>query len=948
MKNSPMSCAAWPRFICGLLIFGGLVSFAAPAAGQEYPRYDIRAVLDTENKILKLDQTVVFPNPGQQEIRELIFHIYPNRRYTQAEKQFMLRYGGYFKVNPFLEDLPEEGLRINSVHVDGQERVYRIEGKDRTILKIELDGPLLPGGSVTIHIKADVMLPHMYGRFGWHRNVIKLSHWYPILSVYNQDGWHEYPFYPFHRPFFSAAALYSVALTMPREYVPAHTGVLVREEFPAEDSKTVIFETSLPVRDFTLALSPDYQVYERLWRNILLKSYYLPGDGRAAEQALDNAISLMEFYTARFGEYPYSQFSIVPVHLGYGGEQMSNMAFIDTRVYKLPVFLHRYFDFLIAHETGHQWFYNLVGMDEYSQMWLEEGVNSFFIAEYLANKYGENAGIGDYPQWLSAGEWVLPQLTFKRTRDFNYKVLGRIGYDHAVVDKLWAFREPSTIFSLTYGKGARIVEMLRHYLGEGAFDRVFKAIFEQYRFGNLDVKDLIRLSEKEYGASLAWFFDPWLYSAQKFDYAVEGVCGNTIELRNRADIRMPAEVQVQFANGEEQTVTWEGESGKLMIDDPRRIVKVTIDPRQELLDIDRSNNVWPRQVYVQPVPIYFGLYEIPVFLPDDGYHLIIGPETAHSGLGLKASFQKPFDYILYGASDYEFGEQLWHSRTGFKWMNVARSQTALGFEILNTDDLDGDEDDVLSGKVYLRRELWPARYGLLDMNDHASLYLLRNHRLGDKIDSTSLTEDDRNIDYGRREESIIGLELHIDRSGPYPNPVTGYQLTFLGENAGHFLGADQSFTRTALDTSWYQRIKNDTVLAARLKYGWGFPNDKDLYYIGGPDGLRGYKRKTVRGANVFLGSLELRFPLVRHLDQHIFDNILGLESLGGLVFMDFGQAWFSDFSETNLKADAGFGLRLTINIGSFLEKMVVRADVAQSINDTDQGVRFWLGVNQAF
>ena len=948
MKNPATACMTVPRFLISWLVLTAFVAAPSPVRGQEPPRYDIRAVLDTERKQIKLEQTVVFTNPGQKEIRELVFHIYPNRHYSPQEKQFMLRYGGYFKVNPFLEELPAEGMRIQSLLVDGRERDYRVEGADRTLLKIPLDQPVSPGDSVSINIQTEVLLPHMYGRFGWHRNIIKLSHWYPVLSVYDDEGWHEYPFYPFHRPFFSAAALYTVSLTMPKEYVPIHTGVMAGEESLDEVFKTVKFETKLPVRDFTLALSPDYQVMERTWGNILLKSYYLPGDNRAAQRALDDAQDLMEFYTARFGEYPYSQFSIAPVHLGYGGEQMSNMAFIDTRVYKLPEFLHRYFDFLIAHETGHQWFYNLVGIDEYTQMWLEEGVNSFFISEYLEDKYGRDANIVDYPDWLSAGDWIVPRLTFERTRDFRYKILARIGYDHKVVDKLWGFREPTTIFSLTYGKGARIVQMLRHYLGEEKFAQVFNEIFNRYRYANLDVQDLITLSEEQYGDSLDWFFDPWLYSSKRFDYAVNNVRGQIIDFENRGSIRMPVDVRVRFDDGNEDVLTWDGESDQVTIDDSRRIVQVVIDPEEQVLDIDRTNNVWPRKVYVQPVPVYLGLYEVPVFLKDDGYHLIVGPETAHSGFGLKASFQKPYDYILYGASDYEFGERLWHSRTGFKWLNVFKSQTSLGFELLNTDDRDGDEDDVLSGKVYLRRELWPAQYGLLDMNDHLTLYVLRNHRLGSKIDSTSLAEDDRNIDYSRRDESIIGTELHIDRSGPYPNPLTGYQLTALAEHAGHFWGADQSFTRTSLDASFYQRIIGETVLATRLKYGWGFPNDKALYHLGGMHGLRGYKRKTVRGANIWLGSLELRFPLVPGLDQHFFDNVLGLESLSGVVFMDAGQAWFSDFSETNIKADAGLGLRLTVNIGSFLEKLVIRADVAQSINDTDEGVRFWLGVNQAF
>ena len=70
----------------------------------------------------------------------------------------------------------------------------------------------------------------------------------------------------------------------------------------------------------------------------------------SGKQALEIARDVMKFYSQRFGPYPYGEFSIAPVHLGYGGEQMSNMIFIDTRVFELPKILDRYFDFLISHE----------------------------------------------------------------------------------------------------------------------------------------------------------------------------------------------------------------------------------------------------------------------------------------------------------------------------------------------------------------------------------------------------------------------------------------------------------------------------------------------------------------------------------------------------------------------------------------------------------------------
>jgi len=944
LENNRIAAGTKIFLLAGIL--GGILPHSVFAF--EGLRYEIKANISVEAKTLSAKQQVTFTNNSSETLKEVYFHIYPNRKYRPDEEKFIRRYGGYFKVNPFPEGLPDKGMDIHSVTVDGQDAKFMIEGEDATLLQVSLATPLSPQETINIEMSYDVILPHAYARFGWHDRIIKLSHWYPILSVYDKNGWHTYPFYPFHRPFFSEAANYEVTVTVPQDQVMIHTGLKDSEKSLGDGRKEVVLKSDMPVRDFTIAMSPDYKMVEGAFNGIALKSFYLPSDKAAAQDALVFAKDLMQYYTKLFGPYPYQEFSIAPVPLGYGGEQMSNMVFIDTRVYRLPGFLKRYFDFMVSHEVGHQWIYNLVGMNEYGEMWLEEGVNSHFILQYLEDKYGKDAEIIDYPHWFKDYEWILPKLTFKRTRDYRYKMIARIGYDHAVVDKLSKFKEPSSIFSLTYGKGARIVAMVKAVMGDESFERLFERIFDAYRFKNLSIDDFIDMAEQESGQDLSSFFDDWLYTDKKFDYAVRDVRKNKIFLENRGGIVMPAEIKVTFKDRDEKMYVWQGQTVFIETPKDKAMARVMIDPEDKLLDIDRTNNHWPRKLNVKPVPLYLGLYDIPVFLPEDSYNLVFGPEVGGSSLGIKASLQKPFDQIFYVATGYEFGEQLHHSRVGYQLNNVLNTQTALGFEIADTQDGDGDDDDVLSGKVYLRRELWPAQYGLMDINDHVTLYLVRNQRLSDHRELLSGQEDTRNLDYSRRDESIVGAALRWNRSGPYPDPSEGYRVDALAESGGHFWGAHDYFYRTDLDISVYQPLSLKTRIAFRIKYGWGYPNDKELFYIGGIDGLRGYDRKTIRGANALLGSVEYRFPLMEDLNVRFLDNIFGLDGIGGVVFLDVGQAWYSNMDDTNLKVDAGAGLRFTINVGSLLEKVVVRLDVAHPVNDDNGDTHFWFGLNQAF
>ena len=228
------------------------------------------------------------------------------------------------------------------------------------------------------------------------------------------------------------------------------------------------------------------------------------------------------------------------------------------------------------------------------------------------------------------------------------------------------------------------------------------------------------------------------------------------------------------------------------------------------------NNSWPRKLNIKPVPLYWPLYDVPVFLPDDGYNVVFGPELANGGLGFKTSFQKPYEWNLYGGSDYEFSEDILHSRLGYQLNNLFSSQTALGFELDNRTDYDGGEEDLVSGKVFLRKELWPVPYGLSDINDHISFYMIRNQGLNNTL-LFGGAEGVEHLSYLKHSEAIIGTNLHFERDSPYPDPNTGYKLDTVLENSGHFLGATQYFYRASMDASFYHPVTLRSKFAWRMK-----------------------------------------------------------------------------------------------------------------------------------
>ena len=544
---------------------------------------------------------------------------------------------------------------------------------------------------------------------------------------------------------------------------------------------------------------------------------------------------------------------------------------------------------------------------------------------------------------------VLPNFSFKSGRIVRYFYLAKRGLDRPILGKLSSFKEPSSIFALAYGKGSIVIEMLHSLVGEEAFARIMKQYFNKYTFKNISVSDFIRICEKESGKDLDWFFDQWLNTDKTCDYAVNKVNKNKVVLENRGEIIMPVKTEIYFSDGSVLKDSWngEGESKEIEILETSRIEKIVVDPDKAMLDLDRTNNFWPRLFETKAVPLYYAVYEIPVVLPEDSYSFIYGPEFMKNSVGMRVSLQKPYDNNLSLFTGYDLNSSVIKSVLGFEQRNLFNKQLAGGIEFFRDEDLSGKKEDLDGGKIYLRRELWPAAYGLTEVNDHITFYLLRNRKFEGSFIASG-REDQEDISYSRKDEAITGIDFSLDRSGPYFDPDSGYRAKVTLEHAGHFLGGKESFSRGTVDFTGYHGFLPEQKLALHLKSGWGFPSDKNLFELGGDESLRGYGRKAMRGSRFFLGSLEYRFPLIRQTNLRLLDNIISISAFQGVAFFDAGRIWHGDVEKSNIKKDAGLGLRVHVDIGSYLEKLILRIDVAQAINEPKEDPHVWFGISHAF
>ena len=119
---------------------------------------------------------------------------------------------------------------------------------------------------------------------------------------------------------------------------------------------------------------------------VLVQAYALSDTN--ANTLLTYARQALACYHTRYGAYPYPVFSLCEVDFPFGGMEYPALTMIaTTKLAKGGEALEQ----LVAHEVAHQWWYAVVGNDEYRQAWQDEALAQFSLLDYWETRYGRDA-----------------------------------------------------------------------------------------------------------------------------------------------------------------------------------------------------------------------------------------------------------------------------------------------------------------------------------------------------------------------------------------------------------------------------------------------------------------------------------------------------------------------------------------------------------------------------
>jgi hypothetical protein len=585
--------------------------------------YTIDVRLDHAARRLTGRETIRWRNITSRPTRELQLHLYWNAWRDANSTWLRERHlaGSRAPRPDGFGSIDISALRVRVGNGSWDEALRRIDfiapddgnADDRTVVRVPLESPVEPDGTADLSIEWTSRVPKPFARTGYVGDYYFIAQWFPKLGVLEESGWNTHQFHS-ATEFFSDYGIYDVDIRVPRGFIVGATGcATVPETTPLcstsvgtdnGDGTTTHRFHAEDVHDFAWTASPDFLDLSRAFEHPALPRTQMrlllqPEHRAQADRYFAIVADTLRLYGEWFGAYPYGYLTIVDPAFQSFSDGMEYPTLFTGRARWLAPSAVQTPEMTTAHEAGHQWWYAMVGSNEFEHAWLDEGINNYTTARLVAEVFPHNRVEARF--FGGFIPWTLADVPF--TRLDNDRLPGYRDNAEADVPATPTWRYwPSTATAITYNKTSLWLHTLERHLGWPTMRRVLATYFERWRFRHPKPEDFFAVVREVSGQDLTWFFDEAYGSSNTFDYGVQtlltdqaspGRYRTTVVVRRHGEAVFPVEVVIRFEDGTTTTEQWDGRERRAIFQYERaaRATSAVVDPRRVLvLDVNYANN----------------------------------------------------------------------------------------------------------------------------------------------------------------------------------------------------------------------------------------------------------------------------------------------------------------------------------------------------------------------
>jgi len=367
---------------------------------------------------------------------------------------------------------------------------YEMQANEKGTLRVEYQG-----------IPKSALMPPWSGGFVWEQD----EDGYPWLGVACEgDGahiWWPLKDHPSDEP--DSMAI-NIRIPNNKKQVCLANGQLRGIE-TNKDTRTFKWFVSYPINPYNVTFYiGNYKHFKYTYKgesNLDSLSFWvLPYNYKKAQRHFKQTLDIFRFFEQTFGPYPWPKDGYKLVESPYEGmEHQSAIAYGNG--YENDVIYG--FDYIILHETAHEWWGNSITADDMAELWIHEGFATYAEALYVEH-------ISGYEKYIDYLKGQRRQIQNK------YPLIGPKGIRYEIYGNgMWD--------SDIYFKGSNVLHTLRTSIhNDSLFRRIIKRFGTEYRAKIINSEAFIQLVNEETGEDYRPFFNHYLHEPQlpQFVYSI--------------------------------------------------------------------------------------------------------------------------------------------------------------------------------------------------------------------------------------------------------------------------------------------------------------------------------------------------------------------------------------------------------------------------------------------
>jgi len=305
------------------------------------------------------------------------------------------------------------------------------------------------------------------------------SVWWP-----NKDQWRDEP------------EQVQISVAIPNDLVDVSNGKFMGKTDLGDGYTRWDWLVHYPINNYNVSVNIGHYAHfsDRLG-DLPLDFYVLPANLEKAKRQFAQARPMLEVFQKFFGEYPFKKDGYKLIEVWYSGMEHQSAVTYGNRFANgylerdwTGVGVSLKFDFIIIHESGHEWFGNAVSAADVSDMWIHEGWTTYLEGLYVEQVFGYDDAL-------------------KYVNGYKSKVRNR----EPIITQRGIHRSPSQDM---YFKGALFLHTLRNIVNDDArWWKLLRDLYDEFKYRNIMTEDIVQFVNARLGQNLTPIFDQYLRRA---------------------------------------------------------------------------------------------------------------------------------------------------------------------------------------------------------------------------------------------------------------------------------------------------------------------------------------------------------------------------------------------------------------------------------------------------